>query len=151
MTGVEFPVPRANGTADRFRRVGVRIVLPAGGRAVRGPVSPLIGSGVPQAALLIIRSRSGAARPVAGAIHSRLVFSLSGEGFSLPYETSYRAVKPSRVSAALGRFFLRGEADLPQVDPMPVGLTIHRYSPDNLPGVIPEIDIWRIATLILKC
>jgi hypothetical protein len=23
--------------------------------------------------------------------------------------------------------------------------------PDNLPGVIPEIDIWRVANLMLKC
>jgi hypothetical protein len=33
---------------------------------------------------------------------------------------------------------------------MPVGLTIHRLLPDNLPGVIPEIDIWRVANLMLK-
>ena len=33
---------------------------------------------------------------------------------------------------------------------MPVGLTIHRLLPDNLPGVIPEIDIWRVAYLMLK-
>ena len=39
---------------------------------------------------------------------------------------------------------------MPQVDPMPVGLTIHRLLPDNLPGVIPEIDIWRVANLMLK-
>ena len=30
------------------------------------------------------------------------------------------------------------------------GLTVHRRSPDNLPGVIPEIDIWRVANLMLK-
>ena len=33
---------------------------------------------------------------------------------------------------------------------MPAGLTIHRPLPDNLPGVIPEIDIWRVANLMLK-
>jgi hypothetical protein len=35
-------------------------------------------------------------------------------GFSPPYKISYRDVKLSRVSAALGRFELRREADLPQ-------------------------------------
>ena len=60
-------------------------------------------------------------------------------------------MKLPRVSAAFGRFYLRSEADLPQVDPMPVGLTVHRRSPDNLPGMIPEIDIWRVANLMLKC
>jgi len=29
-------------------------------------------------------------------------------------------------------------------------LTIHRPLPDNLLGVIPEIDIWRVANLMLK-
>jgi hypothetical protein len=43
------------------------------------------------------------------------VFSPFGEGFSLPYKISYRAVKLPRVSAALGRFYLRRGADLPQV------------------------------------
>jgi len=47
-------------------------------------------------------------------------------------------LKLPRVSAALGRFYLRRETDLPQVDAMPVGLTIHRPLPDNLPGMIPE-------------
>jgi hypothetical protein len=32
---------------------------------------------------------------------------------------------------------------------MPVGLTIHRPLSDNLLGVIPEIDIWRVANLML--
>jgi hypothetical protein len=27
---------------------------------------------------------------------------------------------------------------------------VHRCSTDNLPGVIPEIDIWRVAYLMLK-
>ena len=30
------------------------------------------------------------------------------------------------------------------------GLTVHRPSPDNLPGMIPEIDIWRVANLMLQ-
>ena len=30
-------------------------------------------------------------------------------------------------------------------------LTLHRRSPDKSGGMIPEIDIWRIATLMLKC
>ena len=72
MTGVEFPAPRANGTADRSRRVGARIVLPAGGPAVRARGSPLTGSGVPAAAPLIIRSRIGAVRLAAGVIRNRL-------------------------------------------------------------------------------
>ena len=39
---------------------------------------------------------------------------------------------------------------MPHVDPMPLGLTIHRPLPDNLPSMIPEIDIWRVAYLMLK-
>jgi hypothetical protein len=65
------PAPQANGTADRFRRFGVRIVLPAGGPAVRGPVSQLTGSGVPAPPPSIIPLRTGAGRPAAGAIHSQ--------------------------------------------------------------------------------
>jgi hypothetical protein len=34
--------------------------------------------------------------------------------------------------------------------PMSGGLAIHRPLPDNLAGVIPEIDIWRVANLMLK-
>ena len=49
----------------------------------------------------IIPLRIGEARPVAGVIHSRLVLSPSGVGFSPPYEISYRGVKLPRVSAAL--------------------------------------------------
>jgi hypothetical protein len=71
VTGVEHPAARANGTADRFRRVGARIVLPAGGPAVRGPVSPLTGSGTPAAAPSIIPLQIGEARPVAGVTHSQ--------------------------------------------------------------------------------
>ena len=71
VTGVEHPAPRVNGTADRFRRIGFTMVLPAGGPAVRRGGSPPIGSGVPRAGLSIIRSRIGEARPVAGVIHSQ--------------------------------------------------------------------------------
>jgi hypothetical protein len=115
VTGVEHPAPRANGTADRFRSVRVRIVLPAGGPAVRGPASPLTGSGVPAAAASIIPLRIGEARRGAGATHSRLALSPSGSGFSPPYDISYRGVKLPRVSAALGGSELRRGTDLPQV------------------------------------
>jgi len=71
VTGVEHPAARADGTTDRFRRVGARIVLPAGGPAVRGPVSPLTGSGTPAAAPSIIPLQIGEARPVAGVTHSQ--------------------------------------------------------------------------------
>jgi hypothetical protein len=30
-------------------------------------------------------------------------------------------------------------------------LTVNRRAPNNLPSVIPEIDIWRVANLMLKC
>jgi hypothetical protein len=93
VTGVEHPAPRANGTADRFRRVGGRAVLLVGRLAVWGPVSPLIGSGVPAAGPSIIPLRIGEARPVAGVIHSRFVLSPSGSGFNPPNEISYRGVK----------------------------------------------------------
>jgi hypothetical protein len=29
-------------------------------------------------------------------------------------------------------------------------LTVNRRAPDSLPSVIPEIDIWRVACLMLK-
>jgi hypothetical protein len=58
---------------------------------VRGPVSPLTGSGVPAAEPSIIPLRTGEARPVAGVIHSRLVLSPSGSGFS-PHNGIYTAV-----------------------------------------------------------
>ena len=51
-----------------------------------------------------------------------------------------------RVSTLHGGSQLRREAYWPQVDQ----ITVHRRSPDNLPGVIPEIDIWRVANLMLK-
>jgi hypothetical protein len=35
--------------------------------------------------------------------------------FSPPFDISYRAVKLPRVSAAFGRYYLRREADFPQV------------------------------------
>ena len=107
VTGVEHPAPRANGTADRFRRVGGRAVLLAGGLAVRGPASRLTGSGVLRAGLLIIRSQTGAARRAAGVIHSHPVLSPSGSGFTPRNEISYRGVKPPRVSAGFGRSDLR--------------------------------------------
>ena len=71
VTGVEHPAPRANGTADRFRRVGARIVFPAGGPAVRGQGSPLTGSGAPAAAPSIIPSPIGAGRLGVGVTHSQ--------------------------------------------------------------------------------
>jgi hypothetical protein len=39
VTGVERPTPRVNLTADRFRRVGARIVLLVGGVPIRGCAS----------------------------------------------------------------------------------------------------------------
>ena len=71
VTGVEHPAPRANGTADRFRRVGARIVFPAGGPAVRGRGSRLTGSGAPAAAPSIIPSPIGAGRLGVGVTHSQ--------------------------------------------------------------------------------
>jgi hypothetical protein len=71
VTGVEYPVPRANGTADQFRGAGGRMVLPAGRLAVWGRTSLLTGSGVLRAALLIIPSLIGEGRLGAGAIRSQ--------------------------------------------------------------------------------
>jgi hypothetical protein len=71
VTGVEPPVPRANGTADRFRRVGARIVLLVDGVPMAGPGFRLIGSTFPGAQSLITPSQIGEARPVAGVIRSQ--------------------------------------------------------------------------------
>jgi hypothetical protein len=71
VTGVEYPVPRANGTADQFRDAGGRMVLPAGGLAVWGRASLLTGSGVLRAGLLIILSPIGEDRLGAGATRSQ--------------------------------------------------------------------------------
>jgi hypothetical protein len=70
VTGVEYPVPRANGTADQFRGAGGRMVPPAG-LAVSGRASLLTGSGVLRAGLLIIPSLIGEGRLGAGAIRSQ--------------------------------------------------------------------------------
>jgi hypothetical protein len=115
VTGVEHPAPRANGTADRFRRIGVRIVLSAGGPAVGGRGCPRTGSGVPAAAPLIIPLQIGEVRPGAGAIRSQPVLGPSGSGFTPPNEISCRGVKLPRVSAAFGRLELRRKEELPQV------------------------------------
>ena len=40
---------------------------------------------------------------------------LARPDFTRSYDIPYRGVKPPRVSAALGRFYLRRGADLPQV------------------------------------
>ena len=71
VTGVEHPAPRANGMADRFRRVGSRTVVPAGGLAVCGRGSPPSGSGVPAAGPLIILSPIGEGQLAAGVIRSQ--------------------------------------------------------------------------------
>ena len=97
MTGVKHPVPRANGTADRFCHVGVRIVFPAGGFAVRGQGCQRIGSGVPAAAPSIILSQIGEARLGAGVIRSQPVLSPLGSGFSI---CRFRAL----LAAARGRY-----------------------------------------------
>jgi hypothetical protein len=44
------------------------------------------------------------------------------QGFSGPYDTSYRGLKLPWVSAAFGRSYLRYEADLPQVAQLSGGL-----------------------------
>jgi hypothetical protein len=67
----QAPGPRVNGTADRFRRVGGRMVLLVRGPAVRGRGSPLTGSTFPGAQSLMILSQIGEAPPAAGVIHSR--------------------------------------------------------------------------------
>src|SRR5215470_13733542 len=100
VTGVEHPALRANGTAERFYRVVVRIVLPAGGFAARGQVSPLTGSGVPVPGPLIILSQIGAVRPMVGVIRSQWGLGLYGSGFTPPFEIC-RGVKLPGVSAAL--------------------------------------------------
>src|SRR6516164_4310088 len=92
VTGGEHAVPPANGTA---RGAGGRMVLPAGGLAVWGRASLLTGSGGLLAGLLIIRSRTGAARPGAGVI--RNVF-----GCQFP---AYQSRAHAR---AIGRFSARG-------------------------------------------
>jgi hypothetical protein len=104
VTGVEHPAPRVNGTVDRFRRVGARIVLPVGGVPMRGWGRLRTGSGVPAAGPLIIPSRIGEVRLGAGVIRSQPVLSPSGSGFTPPNEIAYRGVKLPRVSAAFGRF-----------------------------------------------
>src|SRR5215472_14245182 len=101
VTGVEPPTPRVNATAGRLRHVGARIVLLVGGVPIRGWASPRTGSGVPRAGPLIIRSQTGVARRAAGVI--RNLRPRSGRGFTPPYEISYRGVKLTRISGALGR------------------------------------------------
>jgi hypothetical protein len=71
VTGVEYRVPRINGTADQFRGAGGRMVLPTGGLAVWGRASLLTGSGVLRSELLIIPSPIGEDRLVAGAIRNQ--------------------------------------------------------------------------------
>src|SRR5215469_11426252 len=98
VTGVEHPTPCINGTADRFRRVGARIVLLVGGVPIRDRASPRTGSGVPRVGPLIIRSQTGVARRAAGVIRNLR----PRPCFSPPYEISYRAVKLPRVCASFG-------------------------------------------------
>jgi hypothetical protein len=69
VTAVEYPVRRANGKG-RVGGFGRRTGLLAAGFLIRGRDFPLIGSGVPAAAPLIIRSRIGVALPGAGVIHN---------------------------------------------------------------------------------
>ena len=83
-------------------RTGFRTVLLADGSAVRCLWCRRIGSGSLAAPFSIIPSQTGAALPVAGVIHSRLVLSPSSSGFIPPCEISYRGVKLPRVPAALG-------------------------------------------------
>jgi hypothetical protein len=69
-----------------------------------------------------------------GVIHSRLVLSPSGSGFSARNEISYRVVKPPRVSAALRGSELRREVDLPQVDAPGRILNERLTKPSHRPG-----------------
>jgi hypothetical protein len=69
VTGVEYPVPRAN-RRGRGRRIGSRTALWGVSILRRGSLPT--GCGVPAAALWIIRSRTGALRPGAGEIHNEL-------------------------------------------------------------------------------
>ena len=62
VTGVEYPVLHANGKG-RVGGFGRRTALLAAGFLMRGREFPLIGSGVPATAPLIIRSRIGVALP----------------------------------------------------------------------------------------
>jgi hypothetical protein len=64
----------------------------------------------------MILSQIGEARPAAGVIRKAKSPRL---GFSQPYEISYRGVKLPRISAALGRCYLRHGSDLPQGGPRP--------------------------------
>ena len=75
---------------------------------------------------------------------------LTDRSFSRPYGIRYRGLKLPKVSAALECFLLAASNGFAAGGPDTVGLTIHRPLPDNLPGVIPEIDIWRVAYLMLK-
>ena len=138
VTGAEYPALRVNQTVERFRRVGVRIVLPAVWFAVRGRGYRLTGSGVRAAGPLIILSQIGEVRPGAGVIRSQPVLSPSGSGFSPPYEISYRGLKLPRVSAAFGVLLPAAWGRFVAGGPNTVGLTVYRHSPDNLPGMIPE-------------
>jgi len=80
VTGAEHPAPRANGTADGFRDVRGRMVLLAGGLAVRGRGSLLTGCGVQAAAPLITRSPIGEGRLGAGVIRSSVPGGPNGNG-----------------------------------------------------------------------
>jgi hypothetical protein len=42
-----------------------------------------------------------------------------------------------------------GVGDTPRTSKYPI-LTVYRRAPSSLRGVIPEIDIWRVANLMLK-
>src|SRR6516164_7110930 len=89
VTGVEYPVPRANGAADGFRGVGGRMVHLVGGLTVLGRASPLTGSGVPAAGSLIIHSQTGAARLGAGVIRSN---GIPSARFTIPHKAGPEAI-----------------------------------------------------------
>src|SRR5215467_5358551 len=110
VTGDEHPTPRINGTADRFRRVGARIVLLVGGVPNRGWASPRTGSGVPRAGPLIIRSQTGAARRAAGVIRNSIPsarFQSALRDFIPRCETSLSSCRVGALlPATRGRFAL---------------------------------------------
>src|SRR5262249_36981748 len=100
VTGVKHPAPRLNGTADRVRRVGARIVVLVGGVPIQG--GRPTGAGGRPAGASIILSQIGEVRPAAGVIHSQPELSPSGSGFT-PLSTPSQFCHETRnTSRALG-------------------------------------------------
>ena len=84
MAGAQRPVISANGRAGGFRRTGGRTAIMVDGVPMEGRRSPLIGSGVPAVAPLIILSQIGEARPAGGVIRSHSGVTGLRNAISLP-------------------------------------------------------------------